>query len=87
LPSHKNSQYEDFLLSHNEPTHNKTISYFKGDQSGREKHTEVLDHVIKLKQQQTKEKEKQEKLMQEHRKSEYLKKLAAEKRKHNKLSL
>lgn len=44
--------YEEYLMSHRQPTYNKCTEYFKGDIKGREKSTLVLDHAIKLKKQQ-----------------------------------
>lgn len=41
--------YNEYLMTHRQPTYNKTVEYFKGDVQGRDKSTQVLDHAIKLK--------------------------------------
>ena len=50
-PRHKHAMFNEYLVSHRQPTYNKTIEYFKGNEHGREKSTQVLDHAIKLKKQ------------------------------------
>jgi len=52
--------YGEYMMSHRQPTYNKTAEYFKGNEAGREKSTIVLDHAIQLKKQKAQERADQE---------------------------
>ena len=51
LNRHKHSEFEKYLPGHSSPTRNAVPLPFEVDEKGRQKKTEVLDHIIKRRKQ------------------------------------
>lgn len=47
LERHKNSEFSAFLMQHTQPAINTVKRPFEPDERGRQKSTEILDHIIK----------------------------------------
>lgn len=49
LRRHRKSEFEQYLPKHAKVSFNQTVSPYPIDEKGRDKQTQVLDHIIRLK--------------------------------------